>query len=75
MKQSHAEVFVDHTALFRLLGDEAQAYGVTAETIRQQLVDVKQEQLMRGPYACFIVFRDKSMAAQPRGQKRWEVDR
>lgn len=72
---TQAEKFVDQTAVYRQLGDEASDYGITAETIREMLVDVQTESLHRGPYQKFIMFRDKSMAAQPRGQKRWEMDR
>ena len=75
MAQTEAEDFVDATTVFRILGDEAANYSITSESIRDMLVDVQTEQLARGPYSKFIMFRDKSMAAQVRGSRRWEVDR
>lgn len=77
MKLTNAERFVDASAVVRLFGDNGAAtLGITREVVQEMLVDVSPPEMMqRGPYSKFIMFPDKSLAAQVRGSKRWEVDR
>lgn len=68
--------FVDDTAVYRRLGDEAADYGITADSIREQINGLTAEPLNGNPqarYQKFVMFRDKSCAAQVRGSRRWEV--
>lgn len=76
MRESQAMKFVDDTAVFRRLGDEAAGYGITADTIREQIKGLAAEPLNGNPaarYQKFVTFRDGSCAAQVRGSRRWEV--
>lgn len=73
---TQAERYVDDVQILQRLGDAAAQHGITRESIRELLVDVSApEPLQHGPYSKFIVFPDRSIAAQVRGSKRWEVDR
>lgn len=76
MKESQAMKFVDDTAVFRRLGDEAAHYGITADTIREQIKGLVAEPLngyQGSRYGKFVMFRDQSCAAQVRNSRRWEV--
>lgn len=71
-----AAKFCDDTAVFRRLGDEAADYGITADTIREQIKGLKAEPLGHNAasrYSKFVTFRDGSCVAQVRGSRRWEV--
>lgn len=71
-----AAKFTDDTAVFRRLGDEAADYGITADTIREQIKGLKAESLGHNAasrYSKFVMFRDGSCVAQVRGSRRWEV--
>lgn len=73
---TQAELYVDDVQILQRLGDAAAQHGITRESIKAQLTDVSApETLHGGPYQKFIVFPDKSIAAQVRGTRRWEVDR
>lgn len=73
---SLAAKFVDDTAVFRRLGDEAADYGITADTIRAQIQGLKAEPLGHNAaarYSKFVTFPDGSCVAQVVGSRRWEV--
>lgn len=74
--ENQATKFVDDTAVFRRLGDEAADYGITADTIRAQITGLKAEPLHGNDtcrYSKFVTFRDGSTVAQVNGSRRWEV--
>jgi len=76
MRESKAMKFVDDTAVFRRLGDEATAYGITSDTIREQIKGLVAEPLNGNPHSRhqkFVTFPDGSCIAQVRGSRRWEV--
>lgn len=76
MRDTQAMKFVDDTAVYRRLGDEAADYGITADTIKDQIAGLKAESLPHNKdsrYAKFVMFYDGSCAAQVRGMRRWEV--
>lgn len=76
MRDSKAMKFVDDTAVYRRLGDEAAAYGITADSIRKQIAGLTAEPLNGNPaarYQKFVTFDDGSCIAQVRGSRRWEV--
>lgn len=73
-RESQAMKFVDDTAVFRRLGDEAAGYGITTDTIKAQIAGLTAESLdSPGRYSKFVTFRDGSCIAQVRGSRRWEV--
>lgn len=74
--ETKATKFVDDTAVLRRLGDEAEHYGVTAGSIRDQIKGLVAEPLNGNPaarYQKFVTFSDGSCVAQVRGSRRWEV--
>lgn len=76
MRETQAMKFVDDTAVFRRLGDEAAHYGITADSIREQIAGLKAEPLngyQQSRYGKFVMFRDGSCVAQVRNSRRWEV--
>lgn len=76
MRDSKAMKFVDDTAVFRRLGDEAAAYGITADSIRAQIAGLAAEPLIgnkEARYQKFVTFPDGSCVAQVKGTRRWEV--
>lgn len=71
-----AAKFVDDTAVFRRLGEDAAQYGITADTIREQIKGLAAEPLngnAASRYSKFVTFRDESCVAQVVGSRRWEV--
>lgn len=73
---TQAMTFVDDTAVYRRLGDEAADYGITQDSIRAQIAGLAAEPLNGNPhsrYTKFVTFPDGSCVAQVRGSRRWEV--
>jgi hypothetical protein len=72
-----AAKFVDDTAVYRVLGPETAAqHGVTADSIKAQIVGLAAEPLVGNAdsrYSKFVTFPDGSCVAQVKGSRRWEV--